>query len=301
MITPEGFPKLPAGFEYETQVLESSDGEHGIFLNWYRKKSVTAPTRGLLIVHGQGEHGGRYQHFAHYLQEEYDLIVAPDLRGHGRSEGIRGHVESFDEYLDDALLAWSALEKRLGDSGSMDWFAHSMGGTVTLRLIQDSPDLRIRNLMFSSPCVGLSHQVPLVKELAARLLSRVWGNLQLGTDLKPGDLSHDSAVVKAIQRDSLHHTKATPKFYLSFVEAMERLRNTLIPIPSGTRVLFQLAGEDRIVSSPDAEKVFEGLMHPGKMKRVYAGLYHEIFNELDKDQVFHDLKEWLHEGEGEQT
>lgn len=298
MIIPEGFPKLPSGFEYETQVLESSDGEHGIFLNWFRRRGVSSPKRGLLILHGQGEHGARYQHFVHYLQDEYDLLVAPDLRGHGRSEGIRGHVESFDEYLDDALLAWSELEKRLGASGSMDWFAHSMGGTVTLRLLQDAPGLKIRNLMLSSPCVGLSHEVPLVKEVAARLLSRVWGSLQLGTDLKPGDLSHDEAVVSAIRRDSLHHTKATPKFYLSFVEAMERVRTTLIPVPAGSRVLFQLAGEDRIVSSPDAERVFEGLMHPQKKKRIYTGLFHEIFNELDKDQVFHDLKEWLRESQG---
>jgi lysophospholipase len=297
MIIPEGFPKLPATFDYETQVLESSDGEHGIFVNWFRKKGVESPRRGLMIVHGQGEHGGRYQHFAHYLQNEYDLILALDLRGHGRSEGIRGHVEHFNEYLDDALMAWAALEKRMDPSGQIDWFAHSMGGTITLRLLQDSSSLKIRNLMLSSPCVGLSHDVPWIKEAAARLLSRIWGSLQLGTDLKPSDLSHDAAVVSAIKRDSLHHTKATPRFYLSFVEAMERVRASAIPIPSGTRVLFQIAGEDRIVSSPEAEKVFEGLLHARKDKRVYEGMYHEIFNELDKDRVFHDLKAWIQAGE----
>ncbi|NDF14459.1 alpha/beta fold hydrolase [bacterium] len=295
MIIPAGFPRHPASFDYETQVLESSDGEHGIFLNWFRKKGVVSPRRALLIVHGQGEHGGRYQHFVHYLQEEYDLIAALDLRGHGRSEGIRGHVENFNEYLDDALMAWNTVQKRMDPEGVVDWFAHSMGGTITLRLLQDSPGIRIRNLLLSSPCVGLTHEVPVVKEVAARLLSRVWGSLQLGTDLNPGDLSHDSAVVTAIQRDSLHHTKATPKFYLGFVAAMERLRSTPIPVPPSTRVLFQLAGDDRIVSTPEAERVFEGISSRKKKKRVYEGLYHEIFNEIDKERVFEDLRSFIRE------
>jgi lysophospholipase len=297
MIIPAGFPRLPSSFDYETQVLESSDGEHGIFLNWFRKRGVASPKRALLIVHGQGEHGGRYQHFVHYLQDEYDLIAALDLRGHGRSEGIRGHVESFNEYLDDVLMAWNAVQKRMDPSGVADWFAHSMGGTITLRILQDSPGLPIRNLILSAPCVGLSHEVPVVKEVAARLLSRVWGSLQLGTDLNPGNLSHDPDVVSAIRRDSLHHTKATPKFYLGFVAAMERLRSMPIAVPPSTRVLFQLAGEDRIVSTPEAEKVFEALSSQKKKKRVYEGLYHEIFNELDKDRVFQDLKDWIREGE----
>lgn len=296
MIRPQGFPDLPPEFEYDTEVVESTDGEHSIFLNWFKKRSGT-PKKALLIIHGQGEHGGRYQHFPHYLKDEYDLILAPDLRGHGRSEGIRGHVETFDEYVDDALLAWEILVSRMPENAVCDWFGHSMGGTITLRAFHYQSSIHARNLILSAPCLDLSVQVPLAKDLAARLLVHVWGSLALGTGLKSEKLSHDPAVVSNVRTDQLNHTKATPSFYLSFKEAMDEVSATDLRIPASTRILFQVAGEDEIVSTPSAERYFEEKLH-AEHKRIicYPGLYHEIYNELTKDHVFQDLVEFLKEG-----
>ena len=296
MIVPAGFPKLPSSFEYETEVLQSTDGENGIFLNWFKKKNTT-PKRTLMIIHGQGEHGGRYQHFPHYLQDQYDVILAPDLRGHGRSEGIRGHVETFDEYVDDALLAWDALGTRIPKNATRDWFGHSMGGTVSLRAFSYQQNLEARNLILSSPCLDLTVEVPLVKRVAANLLSKIWGSLQMETGLDPKTLSHDPAVVEAIIKDQLHHTKATPQFYLSFVETMAKLRESEIRFNPATRVLFQIAGEDLIVSREAAEKFFDQMKHELKKKVVYTGLFHEIFNETSKENVFEDLITFIKEGE----
>jgi alpha-beta hydrolase superfamily lysophospholipase len=287
MVIPDGYPKLPSDFDYETEVLASGDGEHDLFLNCYRRRGGTY-SRGLLVVHGQGEHGARYQHFAHYLHDRYDLILAVDLRGHGRSEGVRGHVESFDEYSDDVLLAWEALGKKLAPGATRDWFAHSMGGTITLRTLQLRPDLGISNLILSAPGVDLTVKVPLIKDVAARLLAGIWGSLQMETGLDPAELSHDPAVVSAIIRDSLHHTKATSKFYLGFMAAMLELREGEVRIPGSTRLLLQLAGEDLIVSTPAAEILFDQIRHSRKEKIVYPGLYHEIYQETGKDRVFSD-------------
>lgn len=292
MMVPVGFPALPKHFEYETEVLQSTDGEQGIFLNWFQKKNNQAK-RALIIIHGQGEHGGRYQHFVHYLQDHYDLFLAPDLRGHGRSEGVRGHVESFDEYVDDALLAFEALRSRLGPDAHVDWFSHSMGGTVTLRALQYRSKLEVDRFIFSAPCVKLKVQVPLVKDLAARLLARVWGSLTLGTDLDPKKLSHDPQVVQAILKDQLHHTKATPQFYLSFLEAMERIQDPSFQFPSQSKLLFQFAGEDEIVDTDAGRAFYQSLRHEAKEEIVYKGLFHEIYNEVAKEDVFHDLIRFL--------
>ncbi len=298
MIHPVGFPPLPENFEYDTEVVQSTDGENGIFLNWFRKKNVT-PKRALLIIHGQGEHGGRYQHFAHYLQNEYDLILAPDLRGHGRSEGIRGHVDNFDEYVDDALLAWEVLNSRIPKGATSDWFGHSMGGTVTLRTFSyQGARVGAKNVILSAPSLELAMKVPMVKEVAAKLISRIWGSLALDTGLSRDRLSHDPAVVKAVDLDQLNHTKASPKFYLGFQKTMETLRTNDLRIPNSTRILMQVAGEDEIVSTPAAESFFnDKLQAEHKQLFSYPGLYHEIYNELTKEFVFDDLRAWLKEGE----
>ncbi len=294
MIVPQGFPTVPADFDYETEVHESLDGEHTIFFNIFRKKNVT-PKRALLIIHGQGEHGARYQHFPHYLGEMYDLIIAPDLRGHGRSEGVRGHVERFDEYVDDALLGWNVLQKKVPINCKMDWFGHSMGGLISLRTFLYRQDLNADHLIISSPLIGLKVQVPLMKVIAAKMISKFWGALQMPTDLDSSKVCRDPNVVEAYNSDRLNHGIATPKFFFSLKDAMENLIQSDLRINEKTRVLFQLAGEDEIVDTSAAKDFFERLHHDDKKLIIYPGLYHEIFNELVKENVFDDLKKWLNE------
>jgi lysophospholipase len=294
MIVPRGFPTIPPEFEYETEVHESLDGEHAIFFNVFRKREGTIK-RALLIIHGQGEHGGRYQHFPHYLADDYDLIIAPDLRGHGRSEGIRGHVDRFDEYVDDAFLAWNILQKKVPINCKMDWFGHSMGGLISLRAFLYRKDLHADHLIISSPLIGLKVAVPLVKVIAAKVLSKVWGSLQMNTGLDASKVCRDENVVDAYTKDRLNHSKATPNFFFSLKEAMENLISSDLRINEKTRVLFQLAGEDEIVDADAAEKFFENLKHEDKKLICYPGLYHEIYNELVKENVFDDLKTWVHQ------
>ena len=291
MIHPLGFPKLPLEFDYETEVHESLDREHAIFFNIYRKKNSELK-RALLIIHGQGEHGGRYEHFAYYLKDQYDLIIAPDLRGHGRSEGTRGHVDSFDEYVDDAMLAWDILKKKMPVDAECDWFGHSMGGLVVLRTFLYRPELVTPRIVLSSPAIALKVEVPLVKRLAASVLYRVWGSLQMETGLNASTLSHDQNVVDAHQRDQLNHTKATPKFFISFLNAMKEMREAKLRLRPETRLLIQAAGEDVIVDTSATKEFFEQLRHEDKKMIVYPGLYHEIYNEHTKEHVFEDWIKW---------
>ena len=293
MIIPSGFPDIPANFEYETEVHESLDGEHAIFFNIFVKKGVV-PRRAMMIIHGQGEHGGRYQHFPHYLADDYDLIVAPDLRGHGRSEGVRGHVENFDEYVDDALLAWNWLQKKVPIDCKMDWFGHSMGGLISLRAFLYRQDLNADHLIISSPLIGLKVPVPAIKVVAAKVLSKFWGSLQMPTGLDAKKVSRDPNVVEAYVGDRLNHSVATPLFFFSMKAAMEDLISSDLRINEKTPILFQIAGEDEIVDAEATKTFFEAFKHEDKKLIVYPGLYHEIYNELVKEDVFDDLKKWIH-------
>ena len=290
MIPIPGFPTLPDTFVYETEVHQSLDQEHAIFFNIFKRKNAPLK-RGLLMVHGQGEHGGRYRHFPHFLKDQYDLFISVDLRGHGRSEGVRGHVKHFDEYVDDVLLAWQLLGKKIAidGEGECDLLGHSMGGLVVLRTLLFQPNFEAKNVFISSPALGLKFKVPVVKDIAARVLSKIWGELQLNTDLDASKLSHDPQVVEAYLKDRLNHHKATPQFYLSFLAAMEELLKSDLRFRSETRILFQIAAEDEIVNAAVNEQFFASLKHEQKKILIYPGLYHEIFNETTKEHVFQDL------------
>jgi alpha-beta hydrolase superfamily lysophospholipase len=269
------------------------DGEHGIFFNIFRKKGIV-PKRALMIIHGQGEHGTRYQHFAYYLENEYDLIVAPDLRGHGRSEGIRGHVSRFDEYVDDALLVWEWLRKSVPADCRLDWLGHSMGGLVSLRAFLYRKDLNADHLILSSPLIGLSVPVPAAKVFAAKIISKVWGALQMETGLDASKVSRDPNVVDSYLKDRLNHSVATPKFFFSMKSAMEEIMSADLRFDEKLKVMFQVAGEDEIVDPKASKALFDRLKHEKKKWLLYPGLFHEIYNETVKENVFADLKNWIH-------
>ncbi len=302
LVPPEGFPGLPSDWEVETKEIRSADDRVSLFSVHFYKKNSTQ-NRVLFVIHGQGEHSGRYLHFPHYLDGEIDHVYSYDLRGHGRSEGLRGHVEeNFDQYVDDTASVLEMIyEERMKDGTPPQFhvLGHSMGGLILLRLLFRKTSVPLQSVCISAPLLGLGFEVPWIKRFAARTIGALWGSLQLSSGLKRELLSHDPAVVKAHKKDRLNHDRATPLFFISLLDAMEE---TLVQAKEkkelGVPALFFHPLHDEIVSPERTQALYDALSLGEKKKVELPGYFHEGFNEgcavgVDKDYVFKELREWI--------
>lgn len=247
--------------------------------------------RGVFVItHGLAEHSECYHPLAKILAEDGWQVFAWDMRGHGRSEGKRGFARSISYFIDD-LEIFSKLVRKQAKDQNIVFFGHSLGGLVTLRYLQSRP-AEYAALVLSSPCVGLSVAVPAFKEKLAHVAVRWLPTLTMYNEIKYSDLTRDPEMIKAYGADSLRHDKISPGIFLSMLEnfplALENASEIKAP------VLMQLSGDDKIVSTEASRALFEKL--PGKKNQLilYPENYHEIYNDLDREQVVADLKKFIH-------
>ncbi len=284
---PSNFPGLPAGWKTEIETFRSADGAET--LCWQKHTAPGAKKkRALLVLHGMGEHGGRYLHFTHYLKDEFDAIFCLDHRGHGRSGGIRGHVARFDSMADDVALAI----KRIAESFSeIHLVAHSMGGQVALRALFLHPELPLASVSVSAPLMAIKVKVPAPKKIAAKVLNKIWGSLQLPTGVNADVLSHDPEVALCYRQDRLVHDKMTPAFFngleAAMADSLSRKKGILPPIQ------FLVPLKDELVDPQTTIRFYESLEHPAKRLKTYPDFFHESMNEVGKERFFDDVREWV--------
>lgn len=292
-LQPKGFPGLPDGWVSDWETFPTADGKLNLFSVHHHPLKWDSP-RALVVMHGLGEHSGRYLHVAHYLQNTVGSVYCFDHRGHGRSSGLRGHIDRFDDYVDDAALAIRRLDeqlkKRFGSS-EIHLLAHSMGGLVALRALFLYPDLPLYSTTVTSPLLGVRVKIPAPKRIAAQVLSRVWGSLHMSNEVDPTLLSHDPEVGLVYVRDRLVHRKGTPRFYTELMAALSdtNLRESGLKVPLQMLVSLQ----DEIVDSDATLNFFRDLKFREKQLKTYPGFYHEAMNEVGKEQVFEDIRAWI--------
>jgi acylglycerol lipase len=250
--------------------------------------------RCLVIFHGFGEHGGRYLHFPHYVQSVVSSVYCLDHRGHGRSEGLRGHVDRFDLYAEDAILAIKRvdeqLKKRFGKS-EIHLLGHSLGGLVALRAIFLQSDLPLASVSISAPLLGVKVEVPKIKKWGSKILAKVWGSVHFTSEIDPRDLSHDKGVVETYITDRLVHKKVTPLFFEGLQAAIQDTIRRDSGIHSPIQMLIPL--QDQVVNAEASLQFFRDLKWRDKLLKTYPNFFHEPFNEIGKEQVFEDLIQWI--------
>jgi alpha-beta hydrolase superfamily lysophospholipase len=261
--------------------------DHELFYqSWFPNKPVGT----LVVTHGLGEHSECYKRLAEGLSDQNWTIHAWDLRGHGRSEGNRGVINSFKEYTEDLKYLVDHLQEQK-PKHKMILLGHSMGALINLRAVLDHGDMGFKALALSSPAVGLNLRIPEVKKTAAKLLAKYAPTFTLYNEVLFKDLTRDKAVIEEYSRDPLRHDRTTALLYLQAMENMSHVIENAekIRLP----VLLQQAGDDRVVNREASRMLYDRLGSEDKDWIIYEGFKHEIFNEIDRGRVFQDLKKWL--------
>jgi lysophospholipase len=244
------------------------------------------------VVHGYGEHGGRYAQLAEELAATGLTVSAYDLRGHGRSAGRRGHVRRFVEYLDDTALFLDGA-RREAAGRPLFLLGHSMGGLIAASYAEQRPVDDLTGLVLSAPFLRLAIPVTGAKLFAARVASFVVPTLDVGNSLDASGLSHDGEVVDAYRTDPLNHSVATARWATEMLAAQ---RHALSAAGSIRLPLLVMVGDDDAVADPAAgRELFAAASSADKTLRRYPGYFHEIFNETGRDVPVADLTAWLQE------
>lgn len=253
-----------------------------------RRQRAEGERRGtLLLLHGFGEHSGRYAHVAAWLAARGIAVYAIDQRGHGRSPGPRGHIARFAQYLSDVV----ALRKTAAAEvpGPLLLLGHSFGGLVVLRYLE-AASAGVAGAIVSSPFLGLAMRVPGWKIALGKLLADLTPALPVPTGMNLDELCHDPEVIRAARADPLCHIVMTPRAYREITAAQQQaaLERDRIAAP----LFFGIAGDDRIVSRLETQR-FAGSLTGDVTVRVYEGMFHEILNEPRQREVFDDIAPWL--------
>jgi len=260
-----------------------------LFFRYYRADDEKAR---MVIVHGLGEHSGRYLELADHLAALGFSLWILDLRGHGQSGGKRGHVDSFDDYARDVGdILDQARMKPSGDT-PMFLLGHSMGGLISILTALKYQD-QLDGLVLSSPAVGAAAGLPTYKDVALRCLARLAPRLGINNELDPHYVSRDPDTVKRYMADPLVHDRISTSWYVQFMAAIEHVFNHCAQLQLPT--LIQAAGDDRLVSTKAVEDFFKKLVMADRQLTVFQGLFHEIYNETaaERQTVISALTAWL--------
>ena len=246
------------------------------------------PRAVVVIAHGAGEHSGRYAHVAQRLADEGYAVYALDHRGHGRSEGPRAVIDRIDNAVAD-------LERLIVLAGSeqpgMPLFllGHSVGATIAVRYAIAHQD-RLAGLILSAPLAALEAASPPTR-LVARLLSALVPHLPLFA-VDPTLVSRDPDVVKAYETDPLvHHGRLPARTIAELARAVDSLPQEVRAITVPTLIMY--GSGDHLVPPAGSMMLNDRIGAADMTLNTYDGLYHEIFNEPEQDEVMDDMCSWL--------
>ena len=250
--------------------------------------SVEEARAGVLLLHGFGDHVGRYRDLVRTLSTRGYSVFAYDQRGHGASEGPRGHADRFDLFLSDLDQAWSGLA--CSSVPPLFLYGHSFGGLVAMRWLQTRP-YRPAGVVLSAPWLKTAMRVPRWKLFAARVLLHLAPSMTIPSGANdPEQLTRDPARIEACHNDPFLHHAISSRFHADALTAQEQASTS--PLPSDVPVLLVLPGSDSLVDASAALRWAQEL--GGRVEvRTREGGRHELHNDIDRERVLGGIADWL--------
>jgi alpha-beta hydrolase superfamily lysophospholipase len=256
------------------------------YQGWLPEENIKAV---LLVVHGLGEHCGRYMNVVNHFVPLGYAVYGLDHIGHGKSEGTREFVESFDDFTDTLAIFYNMITEWQANK-SIFLFGHSMGGTIAAYYLLDH-QADFKGAILSALLVKVGDSVSQVTITMSKVLSRVAPKMGV-VALDVNSISRDPEVVEAYINDPLVcHGKTTARIAAELLSAMQRITAEAgkITLP----ILIVQGAEDNLVDPAGAQMLYDKASSADKTLKIYDELYHEVFNEPERDLVLKDVEDWL--------
>ncbi len=240
------------------------------------------PRATIVIVHGAGEHHRRYQWLGEQWNKQGLNVVTGDLPGQGTTRGKKGHIRSFNQYI-DTVEQWGNEANKSGLP--LFLFGHSLGGLVVIRTLMERKVSGVQGVILSSPCLGLASPPNFVVDVTTKALNRILPSFLAPSNIKPEHNTRNKEIMEQYRNDPLRVKKVSIRWYQELMKAIKISHKQINKFPNVPLLVMQ-AGEDYITVKQEARNWFNQLELEEKSYKEWKHFYHEIFNEPEREDVF---------------